>query len=200
MSASALAPVTRTPGAVRTNRAVLIVLGLLLLALGVLGTLLGLGVLGSAQADRTVVDAAVDEVARMGWFWPVVGVVALLIAVLSARWLVAQAKTDRLSRIRLDDDQQTGRTLIDGSAITHAVEDEVGDLPGVTRASAHLSGSPSAPSLHLRVKLDGRVDPAQVHRAVTGTTLPHLRQALELDRLPTRVELDIPRENARSLG
>lgn len=198
-TATALAPVTRTPGAVRVNRAVLIVLGLLLLAAGVFGLLLGLGVLGEFQADRTVIDPAVNDVARTGWFWPVLGVAALLVAAFSAWWLVVQARTDRLARVRLDDDRQTGRTVLDGNAITRAVQDEVADLAGVTRASAHLSGSSSTPRLHLRVTLDGRVDPGDVHRAVTGRVLPHLRQALELERLPTRIELDIPRESPRSL-
>lgn len=197
---TALAPVTRTPGAVRTNRVVLALLGLLLLAAGVLTLLLGLRVLGDGQADRTVVDAAVSDVARAGWFWPVVGVAGLLVAGLSAWWLVVQARTDRLVRLRLDDDAAGGRTLLDGAALTRAVEDEVADLPGVTRASAHLSGTSSAPRLHLRVRLDGRVDPAEVHRAIAGQVLVHARQALELDRLPARVELDLPRATARALG
>lgn len=201
MSAPAtLAPVTRTPGAVRANRVVLAVLGLLLLAAGVFTLLVGLGVLGADQADRTVVDPAVDDVARMGWFWPVVGVVALVVAALSARWLVVQARTDRLARLRLDDDADGGRTLLEGSALARAVEDEIGDLPGVTRVSAHLSGTSSSPRLHLRVRLDGRVDPADVHRAITDGVLAHVRQALEVDRLPARVELDLPRSAARDLG
>ena len=197
---AALAPVTRTPGAVRTNRTVLTVVGLLLTAAGVATLLLGLGVLGAGQADRTVVDPAVDDVARMGWFWPVVGVVALLVAVLSGWWLVAQARTDRLARLRLDDDATTGRTMLEGAALTRAIEDEVSGLAGVTRASAHLSGTSPAPRLHLRVRLDGRVDPAEVHRDVRGQVLEHARQALEVQRLPTRVELDLPRGTARSLG
>jgi membrane protein implicated in regulation of membrane protease activity len=192
--------VTRTPGAVRTNRAVLALLGLLLLAAGVLTLLVGLRVLGDGPADRAVVDGAVDDVARAGWFWPVVGAAALLVAALSAWWLTVQARTDRLARLRLDDDAAGGRTLLEGTALTRAVEDEVADLPGVTRATAHLSGTPSAPRLHLRVRLDGRVDPADVHRAITGQVLVHARAALELDRLPTRVELDLPRGAARALG
>ncbi|SDN79639.1 hypothetical protein SAMN05660199_00701 [Klenkia soli] len=197
---AALAPVTRTPGAVRVNRSVLTVLALLLLAAGAFTLLVGLGVLGADQADRAVVDPPVDDVARTGWFWPVVGVAALLVAALSAWWLVAQARTDRLARLRLDDDPAGGRTLLEGTALTRAVEDEVGDLAGVTRASAHLSGTSSAPRLHLRVRLDGRVDPAQVHRAISGEVLAHARQALEVERLPARVELDLPRSTARALG
>lgn len=196
---SALAPATRTPGAVRVNRAVLAVVGLLLLAAGVFTLLLGLGVLGADQAGRTVVDPAVSDVARAGWFWPVVGVAGLLVAALSAWWLLAQARTDRLARIRVED-TEAGRTLLEGGALTRAVEDEVEGLPGVTRASAHLSGTSSAPRLHLRVRLDGRTDPTQVHRAVSDEVLAHARQALEVDRLPTRVELDLTRSTGRSLA
>ncbi|SDF85592.1 hypothetical protein [Klenkia brasiliensis] len=193
---AALAPATRTPGAVRANRVVLAVLGLLLLAGGVLVLLLGLGVLGAARADLAVLPPGA---AVPGWTWPVVGAAGVLVAALSAWWLVVQSRTDRLARLRLED-ADGGRTVLEGAALTRALEEQVEAVPGVARASAHLSGTSAAPRLHLRVRLTGRADPAQVHRTVTGEVLAQARAALEVDRLPTRVELDLPRGTGRTLA
>ncbi|GHE09198.1 hypothetical protein [Klenkia taihuensis] len=192
---AALAPATRTPGAVRVNRVVLAVLGAVLLAAGVLVLLLGLGALGADRADRAVLPGG----GTAGWVAPVVGAGGLAVAGLSAWWLVLQARTDRLARIRLED-ADGGRTVLDGAALTRVVEEEVEALPGVARASAHLSGTSAAPRLHLRVRLAGRADPGEVHRAVTGEVLARAREALELDRLPARVELDLPRATGRPLS
>jgi hypothetical protein len=177
------------------NRVVLTALGALLLAAGVLVLLLGLGALGAGRADDAVLPAG----GFAGWVAPVVGAGGLLVAGLSAWWLVLQARTDRLAHIRLED-ADGGRTVLDGAALTRVVEEEVEALPGVARASAHLSGTSGAPRLHLRVRLAGRADPGEVHRAVTGEVLPRAREALELDRLPARVELDLPRSTGRALS
>ncbi len=190
-----LAPVTRTPGAVRVNRVVLAVLGVLLLAAGALVLLLGLGAFGAARADRAVLP----DGGLPGWAGAVAGVAGLVVAGLSAWWLVLQARTDRLARLRLED-ADGGRTVLDGAALARVVEEEVEALPGVARASAHVSGTSAAPRLHLRVRLAGRADPGEVHRAVTGEVLARAREALELDRLPARVELDLPRSTGRALS
>ena len=83
--------------------------------------------------------------------------------------------------------------------MTHALIGEIEGYHGVTRATAYLSGTSAAAKLPLTVALDGRVGPAEIHRRITTEAIPHARQALSTDHLPTRLELQLPRTQHRDV-
>jgi hypothetical protein len=195
-----LAPETRAPGTVRVNRTFFTVLGLLLTVAGAAGLAAALGLFGRRLSDQPVLGPAVEDfVAANRWFWPVVAIAAGLLALLCLWWLLLQTRSNRISELRLVTDPQRGHTDLTTRALTHALIDEIEGYHGVTRATAHLSGTSAAPKLSLTVALNGRVGPAEIHRRITAEAIPHAHQALSTDHLPTRLELQLPRTQHRDV-
>jgi hypothetical protein len=191
---------TRAPGTVRANRLLIALVGLVLALLGLATLAAGLGVLGSAAEKKPVLDGtAQDWLTGHSWIWWAVAGAGLLIALISLRWLLGQASSNRVSTLRVGEDTDGGRTRLYAAALTDAVENEIESYRGVTRARAHLSGSPSAPRLSLTVALDGRVDVAEVQQRISSQAVDHARQALSAESLPTRLEFGVPKVAGRDV-
>jgi hypothetical protein len=193
-----LPTVDRTPRTTRTNRVVLGLLGLLLLAAGGGGLLLGLGAFGSARAGRPVISSDVADAADHRWFWPLVAVGAAILTVLAVLWLLAQTRTNRVRSFDLEPDRSQGRTLLHTGAVTDALSEEVGGYRGVSGAQASVRGSAGAPELLLRTSLDGRTPARVVAERVVTQTAPRTRQALDVTELPVRLEMRLARRSRRS--
>lgn len=195
-----LAPETRSPGVVRTNRTLLVLGALLLLAAGLATLTLGTGLLNPPAQDQPVLNGVADSwINSHSWIWWPIAAGGVLIALLCLWWLLAQARSNRVSTLRLGERTETGRTTVASSALTDALETEVESYRGVDRARAHLTGATTAPALTLSVTVDGRVPVAQVHRQVVDEALAHARAALDVDELPTRLEFTVPRSPARDV-
>lgn len=185
---------SRAPRTVRANRVLLALIGLVLLLVGAGTVVLGTGLFGTDRADAPLLSPSVRAMPqRDGWFWPVVAVGSLIVALLALRWLYAQLRSDRLNRVELEPDPANGHTRLSTGALVDALTGEVAGYRGVREATAHLSGSSADPRLTVRVSLDGRVDPGEVRRRVEEDALVHVRQALGAPTLPTRVEFVLPR-------
>lgn len=197
-----LAASSRSPRTRRANRLTLAFLGLLIAVVGAGGLLLGLGVLGSARKGQDLLSPQTRDFAdrNAGWFWPVVGVVGLIIALLGLRWLIIQLRSNRLRSLDLVRDRTTGNTSIDTGAVCDALAEEIEAYDGVDAAGAQLIGTPSEPTLLVRVRLDGRGDLTDVRRTIETNGIPHLRQALDMPDLPARVELALPAVDARAVA
>lgn len=197
----ALSAESRQPGTVRTNRAVLAALGLLILGAGVLALLVGFGVFGQRLRAQTVIGPDTERfvAASSPWFWTVVAIAAAIVAVLCLWWLLIQARSNRVSTIRISDDSSQGETALDASAFTDALQSEIGSYRGVSRVSAHLSGSPDRYRTTVRVALDGRVDAGDVYDAIIGQALPRARQALSAAALECRLEFELPKSGTRDI-
>ena len=76
---------------------------------------------------------------------------------------------------------------------------ELESHPGVRAADAHLHGSATAPGLRLGVTAENRADPGLVRAGIENEALPHLRGALELDRIPTVLRLQFSQAFDRHL-
>jgi len=172
----------------RANRSRLSLLGLVLVLGSAAGLLVAFGVFGKSQRHRPVFGRRVDDLAAHDWFWIVVGVVALLVALSALRWLLRQFGSDRVGDVQVEADRSRGRTLLSSSAVTSAVADEIASYRGVERARAHLRGSPSAPVLVVRAVLDDDADIATVRTQVTRSAVVHAREVLDDPELPARVE------------
>ena len=198
--ALALPPRTRAPRVVRANRVIIGLIGLLLLLAGMAGLLTSFGVFGSTIQNKAVLSGQVDQfAAQHSWFWPALAASAAIIALLALWWLLAQLRTNRLRTIDLRPSGRDGRTNLDSSAITDAIEEEIESYRGISRARARLSGTRTAPRLTLVVTLDGRVSAAEIRHRVEGQALNHARGALGTAELPTRVDLVMPRATQRDI-
>ena len=187
----------------RVSRTGLAIIGLILLLGG--GAVLARGrsastsVLGSPHAPLLTHGQAQYPVTN-SWVWPVVAAASFLIALLALWWMMAQAKTRALRRLPLEPDRLHGTTTLRADAATGALTDELESHPGVRAAGALLHGSSTTPGLRLGVTAENRADPGLVRAGIENEALPHLRDALELDKIPTVARLQFSRAFDRNLS
>lgn len=178
------------------NRAALALLGLLLLLAGVAGLALSVGIrsvssyqLSTPRPGQPLIPKQLSSFAAANtWFWWAVAAAALLLALLGLRWLLAQLRTDRISRFDLTANQQDGSTVVHAGALTDAVAADAATIPGVDNASAQLISHPTR-RLVLAVNLTDYADIAQVRDQLESLTVAHARQAVDQPDLPIDIRL-----------
>lgn len=174
-----------------TNRVVLAVVGLVLLAGGAFVLARSWSALPGLPAAQPVLSRAQrGYAAGHDWFWYVVAAFAVLVALLAVLWLLSQGRSGAVRRLHLDSGG-SGRTGMTAGALTQAVRDEVGDFPDVHRAGARLLRPVGAPRLRLRLVIDDRCDWPALRERLRAEGIAHLAAALELDRLPAAVRLRV---------
>jgi hypothetical protein len=179
------------------NRTVLAVLGLILLAAGVLGIALAAGAFGRQRGNQPVLSEAVRTFPHgHPWFWWAVAAGAVIIAFLALKWLLTQLATDRANRIDRTTNASDGYTVVHAGALAEAVEDDATRIPGVTSAAAYVS---HPLQVNLRVHLSDDADIATVRSTLESSTVAHVRQALNQGDLPVRIELRPHPTTARSV-
>lgn len=182
----------------RVNRGVLLLVGLLLVAVGVLTLLLGLGVLLPGRADGPVLTPDMSRFAAdTGWFWPAAAGAGVVLALLALRWLALQLRSNHLGDIAVEDDRRRGETVLRPSAVTGALDAEIGTYHGVETVDFGLREHRGRTLLLIRVGLDGRVGVAQVREAVEDRAVAHARQALDDPDLEARVEITVAPRRVR---
>lgn len=196
-----LTAANRSPRTRRANRAALLLVGVILLLAGAAGFAAGLGAFGSSFATQHLLPSTTRGYAdRNGsWFWPVVGLVGVVVALPALRWLAIQLRSNRIGQLDLVRDRHTGNTTVAARAVCDALAAEIAAYPGVDAAGAQLIGSPRHPTLLVRVRLDGRNEISDVRQRIETDGVPHLRQALDNADLPARVELTLPAREARAV-
>jgi hypothetical protein len=180
----------------RVSRTGLVIIGLILLlgAGAVLARSLNAStpVLGNPHAPL-LTHGQVQYPTNNSWVWPVVAAASFLIAVLALWWMAAQARTRAVRRMPLEPDRVHGTTALRADAATGAMTDELESQPSIRAADALLHGSSTTPGLRLGVTAENRADPRLVRAGIENEALPHLRGALELDKIPTVVRLQFSR-------
>ena len=183
------------------NRIVLFLLGLLMVAAAGLGLALSLGAFGDWRATYPVLPEEVRTFPEeKPWFWWAVAGIALLTAVLAVLWLVAQLRTDRVSRLDRTTDAREGHTTLHAGALTKAVEDEVGGIQGVTSASARMHDHPRL-GLALTVDMTDTTDIDRLRTQLENNVVAHVREAVGDPELPVNIELrpDVRRTPVRTV-
>lgn len=176
----------------RANRIALAVIGLGLLAGGVLAFLYGLGALGSAGPSAPLLTPAERHYAATSpWVWPLIGFVGALVAVLGLLTALAQLRRDDVRSLPLETDHSRGATALSAAAVTGALEDEIESYQGVRQAHARLTHSARYPHLSMRVTLAADVDVRTTLDRIESEALTHLRGFLEQSQLPARVRLHV---------
>ncbi|HEY0165574.1 MAG TPA: alkaline shock response membrane anchor protein AmaP [Jatrophihabitans sp.] len=183
----------------RTNRTMLILLALSLIAAGAVGALAGFGALGSVTKHGQLPANRVGAYfGRHGdWLWPVIAAAALILALMALRWLLALLfSTDRAGDLPLTGDRSAGRTTLSTAALTGAVASEIDGYPGVHSARARLIGDPLAPTLVITATLEESADLPGLRRRIEANAVEHARQALEDPDLPVRLDLTVTTQQA----
>jgi hypothetical protein len=186
----------------RVSRTGLFIIGLILLLAA--GAVLARSLKASA-ADLGAPHAALlthgqaQYPARNSWVWPVVAAASFLIAALALWWMAAQTRTRAVRRIPLEPDHLHGTTTLPADAATSALASELTSQPTIRAAGALLHGPAVTPALRLGVTAENRADPRLVRAGIEDAALPHLRRALELDKVPTVLTLQFSRAFDRHL-
>jgi hypothetical protein len=187
----------------RTNRAMLILFAIALIAAGVVGALAGFGALGPVTKHGELPANRVGAYfGRHGdWLWPVIAAIALIVALLALRWLLALLfSTDRAGDLPITGDRSAGRTTLAAPALTDAVATEIDSYPGVHSARARLIGDPLAPTLVVTATLEESADLPGLRRRIEANAVAHARQALADPDLPVRLDLTVTTRQANRVA
>jgi hypothetical protein len=171
----------------RLNRALLMLFGLLFLAAGVGVLIIAFGVVPQVRPDDPVIPT---QLALPGWApWAAVAA-AVVVGLACLRWLLAQTIRRPLTGTwMLTDNPGKGTTKIAADTAAAPLVDEIETYPGVYKATARLSGTRTAPMLHLEVAAEDRADISELRDRIDSQALPRLRDALDIDILPAALLL-----------
>ncbi|MEO6956732.1 MAG: alkaline shock response membrane anchor protein AmaP [Antricoccus sp.] len=178
----------------RTNRTVLTLLGLILLATGVAGALFSYGVFGSQAAKNKLLNNQVTQyIGQNGnWFWIAAAALGLILALLGIRWLVALSfSTDRVNELTMIGNKELGQTILSSSALIRAVVQEVEGYVGVDSANARMIGDRDTPELVIEATLEDSADLAYIRGRIESEAIVHARQVLDAPAMPVIVDLSV---------
>ncbi|GLW89679.1 alkaline shock response membrane anchor protein AmaP [Actinokineospora globicatena] len=168
----------------RLNRVLLATTGVVLLAGGGFALATRFGVLEVLGPDDHLV---VGYTPPPMWVWYATAACAIVLGLLAVRWLVAQViRKPKTHPWRFDTDG--GRTELAASAATTPLLAETETYPGVLAARGTLAGTRDNPVLALVISTEHDAEPHAIRHALAKRGVPRLRQALDLDTLPTTVE------------
>jgi hypothetical protein len=183
----------------RTNRTMLILFALLLIAVGLDAGAASIGVYGTSTKNSTLMDNPTGRYfgAHGVWLWPVVAVAALIIGLLALRWLIALLfSTDRSGDLLIHPSTGAGRTTLANGALTDAVVGEIEGYRGVNTARARLIGDREDPELVVTAGLEETADFTGLRQRIETEALTHARQAVGNMALPTQLDLTITTKRA----
>ncbi len=185
----------------RTNRAMLLVLAVLLIAVGAGAGVASIGAFGTSTRHSTLLDNAVGSFfgTRGAWIWPVIAVAAAILVLCALRWLFTLLfSTDRVADLPILPASSAGQTVLASGALTEAVSEEIESYQGVGSANARLIGEPADPTLVVAVEVEEAADIAALRRRIETGALAHARTAAGNPALAAQLDLTvITRRTAR---
>ena len=176
------------------DRWTIVLIGLVLLAAGVLVALLSYGVFGSARAGRPLLDPMIVDTLRAE---PLVSriiaiVVGVVLALLGLVWASNSVRPERRPDLLVDGGPDTS-IVVSSAAAADAVATQAGGLPGVGHARARLVGTESSPALRVTLWLADDADVRDVLHRLDTQVLATARDSLGLAALPVAVRLELDR-------
>ncbi|MEU4409559.1 hypothetical protein AB0F88_34045 [Streptosporangium sp. NPDC023963] len=183
----------------RGNRLGLLLVGLTLMILSALAIARGAGAFPQAVAPARspIVDGSVRQpfATYNPWLWWVIAAAGIVLALFGLRWLLAQGRRNRLGGMRLEGGP-AGVTEVDTGSVTDAAAAEAGTHPAIINATADMIGTNAHPAVRMKVVVAEDAPMSAVREQLGGVVIPHMRQALDTERMPAvaRVSLeDAPR-------
>jgi hypothetical protein len=190
MSKQSSAALTRS---CRGDRVLVSLVGLLLLAAGVLALVVAQGWLGFARSD-----SALDAPTAAHWvaghdLAVLIGgiVVGLALLVFGLTWFARSVRPERRSDLVLGMGTESALTVT-STAIGEAMRADCEGLDGVHRARVRSVGTAEYPAIRVHLCLDDGTDLRAVWSELESGVLPRVHQSLGMPQLPigVRVELD----------
>ncbi|MEU2293990.1 alkaline shock response membrane anchor protein AmaP [Streptomyces bacillaris] len=187
------------------NRILLALAGLVLIVVG--GAVLAAG-LGAAVPSWWPWDGKADVLLSAadrgrwrdgGWWWPTVIAVLAVLVVLALWWFLAQLRRGRLAEVLVDSGDGEG-AQVRGRALEGVLAEEAGEVDGVARAQASLTGRRTAPRARVRLLMEPHAAPARALNAVADGALAHARESAGLDELPAEVRLKAVKHRAERVS
>ena len=183
----------------RTNRFMLLVLALVLLAAGLVAGAASIGLFGSYTRHSTLPDNPTGHWigAQGAWLWPVAAVAAAIMALLALRWLLALLfSTDRAGDLPMRSSEETGHTTLRHGALTSAVVEEIESYRGVDSAQARLIGDSARPELVVTAVLEETANLVALRQRIEAGALTHAREAVGNPDLPIQLDLTVTTRRA----
>jgi hypothetical protein len=167
----------------RLNRALLVLLSLLLIGAGAYGLARSYEAFGAEAADEELLLEPVREFVggrRQSWFWAGVFLLCLLVAYIALRWLLAQFRSPKLTELDLTDDGSRGTTRLRAAGASLALATDIEEYLEVSSASARLVEDGERPEVDLRVDVHDDADVPALRRRIEEHALRRFCQALEV--------------------
>jgi hypothetical protein len=183
----------------RTNRIMLQLLALLLIAAGVDAGAASIGAFGTTIRHSELMANPTGKFigAQGAWLWPVAAVAAAILTLLALRWLLALLfSTDRTGDLPIPSAGSAGRTTLAAGALTEAVAEEIEGYRGVDSARARLIGDPADPELVVTVTLEEAADFAALRERIETGALTHARTAVGSPSMPIQLDLTVTTRRA----
>ncbi len=176
------------------ERAVLTILGLVLVAAGGYALLRGLGTLDNAPSDDPLISHTTHRFLgnHEGWFWLAGALAAALSLALGLQFLRHQLTAiTRPSHTSLVRRSTTGTTRVAGRALTNALETDLENLPDIQHANTTLTRARPTPRLEMRLQIPDDADFARIRASVEDHALERFRHAIDTDTLDTHIQLKL---------
>jgi hypothetical protein len=176
----------------RTNRVMLALFGLLLLAAGAAAMVASAGWFSSSFSHQVLTGNRVGTYFSDNgeWLWPVIAAGCALIALACLRWILALlASTDRAGDITIGGSADQGTTILQPAALIKALTSEVSAYRGVDSANGRVIGSGRAPEIVLTVTTAPAADLRALHRRIEDEAFTHARRAAGRAALPIQLDL-----------
>ena len=176
----------------RTNRVMLTLFGLLVLAAGAAAMAASTGVFGASFSRQTLLANHVGEYvgSHGGWLWPAVAGGCVLVGLVCLRWMLSLlASTDRAGDIIIGSSTDEGTTLLRPAALVDALTSEVSAYHGVDSAKGRVIGDGRDPEVVLTVITAPAADLRALHHRIEAEAFAHARQAADNPSLPIQLDL-----------
>lgn len=178
------------------NRMWLIIIGVILLAGGVLWLLLATGVasavFGMADRNNTVVAPRLVHAFGSPVVAVVLAVIGIILVLAGLAWIIAQIPRRNVAKpYRLHHDPGAGISSCSPDVLSRAVETQVDQLPGVSKATSIVRGASTSAELILRLTTTERADIQDLIRRIRGEVAPDFTKTLEsrLDWLGVQIDI-----------
>jgi len=190
----------------RANRVLWSVIGVVLLAAGVIGALISLGYLpGTDRHVALWTDAMSNRWHTWGLWAPAIVAAAGLIIAVAGFALIAAELRPRTGRNVAGlvfpvppgspsdpgDDAVTGRTRVSGSTLRHALQRDLQSHPRIKHATVRMTGHADRPQLHLRLDLTRGTELTDVQSHV-AEAVDRFRATSSLDPTLRETVVNVP--------
>jgi hypothetical protein len=176
----------------RTNRIMLTLFGLVILAAGAAAMAASTGVFGTSFAQQTLVANRVGAYFgnHGGWLWPAIAVGCVLIGLACLRWMMSLlASTDRAGDIIIGASVDEGTTVLQPAALVEALTSEVTAYHGVYSAKGRVIGDGRDPEIVLTVVTAPAADLRALHHRIEDEAFAHARHAAGAPSMPIQLDL-----------